>query len=119
MNGKESSFVRGSWWVSQLIQLVIICVIFAIWFEDLDGGVFSSEQSIRDPHSVAFATKIILSLCLVALAWAVHMYSAIRRYNGMGMSGWWVIARFIPQMGPMLKKRSPGLGHGVTKAADR
>jgi uncharacterized membrane protein YhaH (DUF805 family) len=103
MDGERKGFGRGKWWMSQLVQLAIVGLIIAIWFGDLNGVMISSEMRENVPSEMDYGTKLTLTLVLIGAAWAVHLYSAVRRYNDMGKSGLWVLTGFIPYIGPLIQ----------------
>jgi uncharacterized membrane protein YhaH (DUF805 family) len=103
MNGEGKGFGCGKWWMSQLVQLAIVGMIFAIWFADLNGGMISSNMRESAPSGMDHRTKITLTFILIGAAWAVHLYTAVRRYNDMGKSPLWVLTGFIPYVGPLIQ----------------
>ncbi len=103
MDGEEKGFGRGKWWMSQLVQLAIVGMIFAIWFSDLNGVMISSQTRQSAPSGMDYQTKITLTFILIGAAWALHLYSAVRRYHDMGKSGLWVLTGFIPYVGPLIQ----------------
>jgi uncharacterized membrane protein YhaH (DUF805 family) len=115
MNGEGKGFGRGKWWMSQLVQIAIVGMIFAIWFGDLNGGMISSNTRESVPSGMDYGTKLTLTLVLIGAAWAVHLYSAVRRYNDMGRSGLWVLTGFIPYVGPLIQAIHLGGSRTVRK----
>jgi uncharacterized membrane protein YhaH (DUF805 family) len=103
MEHEEKSFGRGKWWMSQLVQLAIVGMLFVVWFGDLNGVMISSEMVESTPSGMDYGTKLTLTFVLIGAAWAVHLYSAVRRYNDMGKSPLWVLTGFIPYVGPLIQ----------------
>lgn len=119
MDGEEKGFGRGKWWMSQLVQLAIVGMIFAIWFSDLNSVMISGQTRQSAPSRMDYQTKITLTFILIGAAWAIHLYSAVRRYNDMGKSGLWVLTAFIPYVGPLIQAIHLGGSRSVRKPGSK
>jgi uncharacterized membrane protein YhaH (DUF805 family) len=119
MDGDKKSFGRGKWWFGQLVQLVIMGLLFLVWFGSFSGGVFSSTQGAVEPVSGNIGIKIGVTAGLICLAWAVHFYTAVRRYRDIGRSGLWVLTGFIPYIGPLIEMVHLGGIRGVSKPGSK
>jgi uncharacterized membrane protein YhaH (DUF805 family) len=116
---EEKSFGRGKWWLSQLVQLAIVGLLVAIWVGDMSVGVFSSEKVEPAPSGLDFKTKITLTVILIGAAWAIHFYTAIRRYRDMGKSPLWVLTGFIPYVGPLISTIHLGMAGSAPKRGSK
>jgi uncharacterized membrane protein YhaH (DUF805 family) len=119
MDNGEKGFGRGKWWMNQLVQLAIVGMIFAVWFGDLNGGMISSNMRESVPSGMDYGTKLTLTFVLIGAAWAVHLYSAVRRYQDMGKSGLWVLTGFIPYVGPLFQAIHLGASRTVRKPGSK
>jgi uncharacterized membrane protein YhaH (DUF805 family) len=121
MGDDGTAFGRGKWWLGQFIQLVIVGLLFAVWMEDLGGGVISSDMGSANspPPFINHASKLVFTLVLIALAWIVHFYTAFRRYQDMGKFGAWVLTSFIPYIGPLFSTIHLGMTGSARKRGSR
>jgi uncharacterized membrane protein YhaH (DUF805 family) len=79
---------RGTWWIANLVFLVVYFVLGSIM------GLFSDGQTASG-GALLFFSLLVLALSVVSLSFGV------RRWHDLGKSGWWVCIALIPILGAL------------------
>jgi uncharacterized membrane protein YhaH (DUF805 family) len=88
--GFEGRIGRGTWWLGQLIGLLILGAGMAA----LGMAANSQEGSIKPGLGLIGIACITYIICLV-----INVSVSVKRYHDRGKSGWWFFVVFVPLAG--------------------
>jgi uncharacterized membrane protein YhaH (DUF805 family) len=88
--GFEGRIGRGTWWLGQLIGLLILGAGMAA----IGMAAHSGEDSTKPGLGLIGITGITYLICVV-----INVSVSVKRYHDRGKSGWWFFVVFIPLAG--------------------
>ncbi len=86
--GFEGRIGRGTWWLGQLLIVLILCV-----------GIAILGLSMRAKDHSASGTSMIPLVLLYLLCVVINVSTGVKRYHDRGKSGWWFFMVFLPLIG--------------------
>jgi uncharacterized membrane protein YhaH (DUF805 family) len=88
--GFDGRIGRGTWWLGQLIGLMILGAAMAA----IGMAAHSAEDSSKPGLGIIGIAGITYIICLV-----INVSVSVKRYHDRDKSGWWLFVVFIPLAG--------------------
>lgn len=90
---------RGSWWLGQLIVIIVGVATLVIIFKSLPRNLPRSAFESGEIFSLMSGSAILALACLFMLAMWINIAVTIKRYHDRGKPGVWFLMMFVPYIG--------------------